>query len=213
MLLSYAIQVPLDWKLPACLANVVLCLRWFDQRRQQCGDRLIGFKAGGGVDLSTGKLNFHGGKGLVLVFDARNYLTSIAHKCGKVGTIPNGSGINRDTHEFQKMWCDSDAEIALPPMKGTKIAAFFGSTTPNFFGYNMVNNKRKKNLVLEEIEQLETTYVAEAAATSGGGSANNDASIARELQDIEHKKNADAMDEARKKRVTKVAAQKEKRKM
>jgi hypothetical protein len=130
-LLSFALQLGLNFKLHPCLQNIDVFIRFADARSGQCGSRLAKFKAGGGL-LGTHRLSF---KNLVfeVKLDKDKIVNKIVHvKSGLHADIPLGAHITL-AHSFDGFWCDVDATHQLKPQPSVKLLKYFASEVD--FGY------------------------------------------------------------------------------
>ena len=93
--------------------------RFLDKRHIECGSRLLGFKAKGGISITTGALTFIKGS-YECEFDAEDRLCKVTHTSGATVGVSRDLGVNR-------MWSlvcnfdDMNAHVLLPPMPPFKL--------------------------------------------------------------------------------------------
>jgi hypothetical protein len=122
-MLSFALQIGLNFKMPPLLRNIEIFNRFADARAADCGSRLKDFKAKGGL-LATNQLSFKDRIFKVIVNKDKLVEKFVHVPSGSECKVPDGAHVSL-SHAFDGFWCVLDASHQLKPQPAVKIIKYF----------------------------------------------------------------------------------------
>ena len=138
-MLAFAVQHPLTMKWPEQLRGQDDTGKWFDVRFDECGTRLRGFKASGGL-APDGKVDWSKGSYRPR-FCEKNRLKEIEHANEDVITVPAHINIYKGSFSLDFNWDDWLACFVVPLMRDTPVHSLFKAEGKGPYKYRCFQKK------------------------------------------------------------------------
>ena len=125
LLLCFVCQLPEHFRWPEVLHSREVSFRFLNARVLACGNRLISFKADGGIDKNNSVNWKHGCYQLIWSVEKPSFLTDIKHCSGVQVSLPESSKMLKATTELKQNALDFAATLTFPPFPALPVHQFF----------------------------------------------------------------------------------------